>query len=60
MSRFYDMARRRRKCREKLTRCVLFARECNQDWMGSGAKEFRRLRDEAMGDARYWKEEMLK
>lgn len=60
MAKFYDMEKRRRTCRHKLDRCVRFARESNRDWIDTGARPFKQMRDEAIQDARYWKEELLK
>ena len=58
MTRFYDQKRRAASCRRKLDRCIRFARESNLDWIDTGARPFKQMRDEAMHDARYWKQEL--
>lgn len=60
MAKFFDMQRRRTVVARKLRRSVEFARESNRDFIETGVTEFKKLRAEAMGDARYWKQELAK
>lgn len=39
----------------KLRHCVKLARDSNRDWIETGDKRYRQIRDEAMQDARYWR-----
>jgi hypothetical protein len=47
-------ASERPRAERKLSACIRFARECSQNFRETGNAEFRRLRKEAMTDARYW------
>lgn len=43
-------------CRAKQTRAVRLARNCHRDYLQTRQRAFKQIRDEAMQDARHWRQ----